>query len=296
MRRLRQGRGVQRSPSRPRRTSVVWPPSATTRKTSPRRTSLPGPSTTCTRSAAPRSRRRGRRARLLERARSHPGRRRGRPPAPSLAAASLRAQPVAAGLLASAGTRPVPARTSSTSAAATASRTTMSRVDTVGIRSARRRQSRTLRLRQVRAHLALHALQGVVDGLGVAVQALADLLVGAAVEVQREDAALELGQRGAQAPDQRCSSSEEITWLTGSWTVGPGRTSSSVGSPSLALAGVWENDTYCVQRRVLVARRRLDRGDDLAGDAELGEVAEARLAVGAEVADRLVEADAAPPG
>ena len=44
---------------------------------------------------------------------------------------------------------------------------------------------------------------------------------------------------------------------------------------------------------MLVARRRLDRGDDLARDAQLGEVAEARLAVGAVVADRLVEADQA---
>jgi hypothetical protein len=42
---------------------------------------------------------------------------------------------------------------------------------------------------------------------------------------------------------------------------------------------------------VLVACRRLDRGDDLARDAELGEVAEARLAVAAEVANRLVETD-----
>jgi hypothetical protein len=46
-----------------------------------------------------------------------------------------------------------------------------------------------------------------------------------------------------------------------------------------------------VQRRVLVARSRLDGGDDLARDAQLREVAEARLAVGAVVADRLVEAD-----
>ena len=44
---------------------------------------------------------------------------------------------------------------------------------------------------------------------------------------------------------------------------------------------------------MLVARGGLDGGDDLASDAELGEVAEARLAVGAEVADRLVEADEA---
>jgi hypothetical protein len=42
---------------------------------------------------------------------------------------------------------------------------------------------------------------------------------------------------------------------------------------------------------VLVARRRLDRGDDLARDAQLGEIAERRLAVAAEVADRLIEAD-----
>jgi hypothetical protein len=32
--------------------------------------------------------------------------------------------------------------------------------------------------------------------------------------------------------------------LTGSWTLGPGITSSSVGSPSIALAGVEENETY----------------------------------------------------
>jgi hypothetical protein len=44
---------------------------------------------------------------------------------------------------------------------------------------------------------------------------------------------------------------------------------------------------------VLVAGRGLDRGDDLPGDAELGEVAEGRLAVGAVVADRLVEAEQA---
>ena len=44
---------------------------------------------------------------------------------------------------------------------------------------------------------------------------------------------------------------------------------------------------------MLVARRRLHRGDDLAGDAQLGEVAEARLAIGAVVADRLVQADEA---
>ena len=46
-----------------------------------------------------------------------------------------------------------------------------------------------------------------------------------------------------QATSER-SSSEEMTWLTGSWTEGPGMTSSRVGSPSEALAGVLENETY----------------------------------------------------
>ena len=32
--------------------------------------------------------------------------------------------------------------------------------------------------------------------------------------------------------------------MTGSWTLGPGSTSSSVGSPSVAPAGVDENETY----------------------------------------------------
>src|SRR4051794_3432671 len=41
-----------------------------------------------------------------------------------------------------------------------------------------------------------------------------------------------------------CSSSLEITWLTGSCAVGPGRISSSVGSESPAAAGVAENETY----------------------------------------------------
>jgi hypothetical protein len=45
---------------------------------------------------------------------------------------------------------------------------------------------------QVRPNLALDPLQGVVHGLCVAAKPLADLLVGVAVEVQREHAALEL--------------------------------------------------------------------------------------------------------
>src|SRR4051812_50090030 len=56
---------------------------------------------------------------------------------------------------------------------------------------------------QVCADLALDALQGVVDRLGVAAEALADLLVAVAVEVERQDAGLELRQRRRQAGDQR---------------------------------------------------------------------------------------------
>ena len=82
--------------------------------------------------------------------------------------------------------------------------------------------------------------------------------------------------------------------MTGSCDAsGPGRISSRVVSESPAAAGVWLKETYWLSGRVLVAGRGLHRGDDLAGDAELGEVAEARLAVGAVVADRLVEAEQA---
>src|SRR6185369_3989005 len=48
-----------------------------------------------------------------------------------------------------------------------------------------------------------------------------------------------------------------------------------------------------VQRRVLEARGRLDRRDDLPRDAELGEAPERGLLVGAKVAHRLVEPDKA---
>ena len=58
----------------------------------------------------------------------------------------------------------------------------------------------------------------------------------------------------------------------------------------LARRRVAERDVG-VQRRVLEARRGLDRRDDLPRDAQLGEAAERRLLVVAEIAHRLVEAD-----
>jgi hypothetical protein len=54
----------------------------------------------------------------------------------------------------------------------------------------------------VAGHLALDALQRVVDRLLVPVEPLGDLLVGAALEVHRQDAALERRKVLAQAPDQ----------------------------------------------------------------------------------------------
>src|SRR3954452_18263199 len=55
---------------------------------------------------------------------------------------------------------------------------------------------------QVRADLALDALEGVVDGLAVAAELLADGRVRAPIQVQREHARLQLGQHGRQARDQ----------------------------------------------------------------------------------------------
>ena len=88
------------------------------------------------------------------------------------------------------------------------------------------------------------------------------------------------------------TSSALMTWLTGSCVVGPGSTSAREQSPSSeAVAGRLAERQVSVERHVLLARGRLDGGDDLPGDAELGEAAEAGQAVVAVVADRLVEAE-----
>src|SRR3954470_9995853 len=144
---------------------------------------------------------------------------------------------------------------------------------------------------QVRADLALDALQGVVDGLGVAAEALADLLVAVPVEVERQHAGLELRQRRGEARDQRLQllGADDLVDR-----VVDRRARDDLVERRLAVLGGGgrrrEGDVL-VQRRVLVARGRLDRGDDLPRDAQLGEVAERRLAVGPVVAHGLVEAD-----
>ena len=166
------------------------------------------------------------------------------------------------------------------------------------LRRLRRRLSsyRDLARGQVGADLALDPLQGVVDGLGVALEPLGDRLVGVAVEVEREDPALEVREHPGDAGE----AGDEARQLFGGDHL-VDRVVDARAGQDLVQGGVGvaarrrrlaEGDVL-VERRVLVAGRGLHRGDDLAGDAELGEVAEARLAVGAVVADRLVEAEQA---
>src|SRR6478735_8711909 len=145
--------------------------------------------------------------------------------------------------------------------------------------------------REMRPDLALHALEGVVDGLAVAADALPHLLVGVAVEVEGQHAGLEIAEGTGQAVDQRAQLLGRDHLVDGVER-GRARQDPVEGRLAVGRAGrrARERDVL-VQRRVLVAGRRLDRGDDLARDAELGEVAEARLAVGPVVADGLVETD-----
>ena len=141
----------------------------------------------------------------------------------------------------------------------------------------------------MRADLALDPLQRVVDGLGVAGEALAHLLVGVAVEIQREHATLQLGQGAREAAHQRAQ-------LLGGDDLVDGIVHGGAWQHLVERGHVFAGSGRCggeghvlVQRRVLVARGRLHGSDDLARDAQLGKVAEAGLAIGAKVADRLVQ-------
>src|SRR4051794_39478367 len=155
------------------------------------------------------------------------------------------------------------------------------------------RSDRNVARGQMRADLALDSLQRVVDGLGVAIEQARDLFVGPTVEVQRQHPRLEVAQRGRQASDQRAQ-------LLGGDDLADRivdrRPRDHLVEGRLAVGGRRRGGGerhVLVERRVLVARRRLHRGDDLAGDAQLREVAERGLAVGAVVAHGLVQADQA---
>src|SRR5919198_4397546 len=144
----------------------------------------------------------------------------------------------------------------------------------------------------MREHLALHALESVVDRLRVAAEALGHLLVRLALEVEPERVCLEPGEPGAEGED------EALELLGGDDADGrvvDPRAWQRIAEGAVAVRllpgrGVAERDIG-VQRGVLEARRGLDGGDDLASDAELGEAAERRLLVRAEITNRLVEPD-----
>ena len=79
--------------------------------------------------------------------------------------------------------------------------------------------------------------------------------------------------------------------MAGSSTPGPGKRVAERAVAVVLARGCLAERDVAVQRLVLVAGRGLDRGDDLARDAELRERAEGRVLVGPEVAHGLVEAD-----
>src|SRR4051812_9379902 len=144
---------------------------------------------------------------------------------------------------------------------------------------------------KVRADLALHALQRVVDRLRVAREPLGDRLVRVPVEVERQHRALELGKDARQTRHQAVQLLARDHLVHGVVRDRPGE---DLVERRLRVAGRGRGGRerhVLVERRVLVAGRRLHRRDDLARDAQLREVAEARLAVGAVVANRLVEPD-----
>src|SRR5215210_358788 len=145
---------------------------------------------------------------------------------------------------------------------------------------------------QVRADLALHALERVVHGLRVALEPLRDRLIAVPVEVEGQHRALQLRKHARQAGDQA------VELLGGDHLVDRvvrGRAGKQLVELGIAVATaggrrLGERDVL-VQGGVLVAGGGLHRGDDLPGYAELGEVPETRLAVPAIVAHRLVEPD-----
>src|SRR3954451_13377343 len=144
---------------------------------------------------------------------------------------------------------------------------------------------------QVRADLALHALERVVHRLRVAREPLGDRLVRVPVEIERQHRALELRQHARQACHEAVQLLARDHLVHG---VVRGRPRQDLVERRLRVAGRGGRGRerhVLVQRRVLVAGRRRHRRDDLPRDAQLREVAEARLAVGAVVANRLVEPD-----
>src|SRR5215510_14225830 len=105
------------------------------------------------------------------------------------------------------------------------------------------------------------------------------------IQVEGEDMALEIREDAGQAGDQALEFLARNHLVCRIPHSGAGQDLLERGLRLGARRGrrLTERDVL-VERGVLVARRGLDRGDDLAGDAELRETAEARFALGAIVA------------
>src|SRR5437763_1268246 len=118
--------------------------------------------------------------------------------------------------------------------------------------------------------LPLDPLERVVDRLDVPAEALADVLVGVGIDVQAEHVDLEAGEQVRHAPAglvhalladdlvgrvARRVRAEELVHRALPLVIGPRRRDRDV----------------LVEGLLLVAGRRLDGGDDLPGDAQLGE-------------------------
>ena len=124
----------------------------------------------------------------------------------------------------------------------------------------------------MRDDLALHALQGVVDRLGVAAQLFGHLLVGRAFEVEPERIGFELRETRAEAEDQALQllGRDDADGGIVDTGAGQGVAERALAVGVLAGGGLAEGDVG-IERRVLETGRGLDRGDDLARHAELGE-------------------------
>jgi hypothetical protein len=114
-------------------------------------------------------------------------------------------------------------------------------------------------LPQVALELALDALQGVVDRLHVALQALGDLLVALALDVEPQDLGLEVGQ---DLVEVRLQGADALGGDDQVGRVADGDRRQDVGRGCARRRrrrdGALEGDVV-VERAVLLAGRRLDR-------------------------------------
>src|SRR5581483_5290609 len=162
----------------------------------------------------------------------------------------------------------------------------------------RRRVPRASRLQEdltsalVLEHLALHALERVVDRLRVAPELVGHLFVRRSFEVETQGVRLEPGKTRAEAEDEalqllaRDHAGRRLVDARPGQRVAQGHVALRI----LTGRSLAEGDVV-VEGVVLEARRRLDGGDDLPRHAELREATERGLLVWPEVADGLAEPD-----